>query len=81
MFHQVKVPPEDSDSLRFMWWENEYLKEPRAEYQMTSHIFRAADSPSCANYCLRRTSDDNKSSFNEEAINTVKKDFYVDDLL
>ena len=81
MFHQVNVPPEDSDSLHFMWWGNEDLKEPPAEYQMTSHIFGAANSPSCANYCPRRTADANKSSFSEDAINTVEKDFYVDDLL
>ena len=45
MFNQVKVPPEDSDALRFLWWEDSDLERP-SEFQMTSHIFGATDSPS-----------------------------------
>ena len=26
MFNQVKVPPEDSDALRFLWWEDSDLE-------------------------------------------------------
>ncbi|CAB4010492.1 Hypothetical predicted protein, partial [Paramuricea clavata] len=81
MFHQVKVPPKDSDSLRFLWWDDKDLEGMPEEYQMTSHIFGATDSSCCANYCLKRTAEDNKAEFSEEAVNTVKKDFYVDDLL
>ena len=51
MFNQVKVPPEDSDALRFLWWEDSDL-ERLSEFQMTTHIFGATDSPSCANFCL-----------------------------
>ena len=40
MFNQVKVPPEDSDALRFLWWENYELESP-LEFQMTSHVFGA----------------------------------------
>jgi hypothetical protein len=80
MFHQVEVPLKDSDSLRFLWWDDKDLEGTPEEYQMTSHIFGATDSP-CANYCLKRTVEDNKAEFSEEAVNTVKKDFYVDDLL
>ena len=52
MFNQVKVPPEDSDALRFFWWENNDLESP-SEFQMTSHIFGAKDSPNCVNFCLK----------------------------
>ena len=52
MFNQVKVPPEDSDALRFLWWEYSDLERP-SEFQMTSHIFGATDSPSCATFCLK----------------------------
>ena len=45
MFNQVKVPPEDSDALRFLWWEDSDL-EKLLEFQMTTHIFGATDSPS-----------------------------------
>ena len=48
---------------------------------MVSHIFGAKDSPSCANYCLKRTAADNKKNFSEEAVKSVQEDFYVDDLL
>jgi hypothetical protein len=80
MFHQVKVPPKDSNSRRFLWWDDKDLEGTPEEYQMTSHIFGATDSQCCANYCLKRTAKDNKAELSEEAVNTVKKDFYVDDL-
>ena len=80
MFNQVKVPPEDSDALRFLWWETNDLESP-SEFQMTSHIFGAKDSPSCANVCLKRAAEDSKGRFSDEAVNAVTKDFYVDDFV
>ena len=80
MFNQVKVPPEDSDALRFLWWETNDLESP-SEFQMTSHIFGAKDSPSCANFCLKRAAEDSKGRFSDEAVNAVTKDFYVDDFV
>ena len=53
MFNQVKVPPEDSDALRFLWWEDSDL-ERLSEFEMTTHIFGDTDSPSCANFCLKK---------------------------
>ena len=80
MFNQVKVPPEDSDALRFLWWETNDLESP-SEFQLTSHIFGAKDSPSCANFCLKRAAEDSKGRFSDEAVNAVTKDFYVDDFV
>ena len=74
MFNQVKVPPEDSDALRFLWWEDSDLERP-PEFQMTSHIFAATDSPSCANFCLKRAAKDRKRRCGDEAVSAVKKDF------
>ena len=74
MFNQVKVPPEDSDALRFLWWEDSDL-ERLPEFQMTSHIFAATDSPSCANFCLKRAAEDRKRRCSDEAVSAVKKDF------
>ena len=53
MFHQVRVPKEDSDALRFLW--KEAPKQPGAPdvYAMTVHIFGAADSPCCASTAWR----------------------------
>ncbi|XP_068734824.1 uncharacterized protein [Montipora capricornis] len=80
MFNQVKVPPEDADAFRFLWWENDNLEQP-SEFQMTSHIFGASDSPSCANFCLKRAAEDNRGNFSEDVVNAVKKYFYVDDFI
>lgn len=48
MFHQVKVPQEDSDLLRFLWWSGGNVNEPMVEYNATSSL-------SCASHGLRRT--------------------------
>ena len=70
MFNQVKVSPKDADALRFLWWEDSNLERP-SEFQMTNHIVGATDSPSCANFCLRRAAEDNKGNFSEDAVNAV----------
>ncbi len=48
MFHQVKVPPEDADLLRFLWWPDSDLSQELQEYRMEVHLFGATSSPSCA---------------------------------
>ena len=81
MFHQVKDDPQDSDALRFLWWPNDDLCEQPAEYRMEVHLFGSTSSLSCANFCLRKTAEDNIENFAHEVIDTVKKNFYVDDCL
>lgn len=80
MFHQVRVPAEDCDALRFLWWSGDLHDEP-AEYQMLVHIFGASSSPCCSNKALRQTADDNEDKYGSEAAVTVRRNFYVDDLL
>ena len=80
MFHQVKICLEDQDSLSFLWWQDN-LNEPPEECAMTVHIFGAIDSPCVANSALRKTADDNETDFDPGIITTMKKNFYVDDLL
>ena len=79
MFHQVTVLPRDADALRFLWWSGSWDNPPE-EYQMLVHIFGAASSPCCANKSVRQT-DDNEEWFSPEVINTVRRNFYVDDVL
>ena len=81
MFHQVRLPDTDPDLLRFLWWPNGNLDKNLEEFQMMVHLFGAVSSPSCANFALRKTAEDNKEKFNPEVINTVHKNFYVDDCL
>ena len=81
MFHQVRVAPNDRDTLRFLWWQDGDITKPIVTYRMTSHLFGGVWSPSCANYTLKRTAEDCKDEFNQEVVETVKNNFYVDDCL
>ena len=55
-------------------------KEP-IEYRMQVHLFGSTSSLSCVNFCLRKTADDHKEDFDEQVINTAKRNVYVDDCL
>jgi hypothetical protein len=81
MFYQVRVRPSDRDALRFLWWPEGNLDNPPKEYKMNVHLFGGASSPSCANFALRKTAEDNASHFDDQAIQTVQRNFYVDDCL
>ena len=81
MFHQVHVTPNDYDALRFLWWPQGDLNADPQEFQMLVDLFGATSSPSCANFALRRTADDNSNDFDSMIVDTVKKNFYVDDCL
>jgi hypothetical protein len=79
MFYQVHVPEKDSDSLRFLWKENITDNNLPEVYKMLVHIFGATDSPCCANYALKRISQD--GSLDKLTATTIQRHFYVDDLL
>ncbi|XP_068760402.1 uncharacterized protein [Montipora capricornis] len=81
MFHQVKVDPLDSDALRFLWWPNDDISAQPIEYRMEAHLFGSTSSPSCANFCIRKTAQDNIGNFSHRVIDIVLKNFYVDDCL
>ena len=81
MFYQVRVPSADCDALRFLWWPEGNLSEEPEEYEMRVHLFGGASSPSCANFALKKTAKDNEADFGPEVIETVERNFYVDDCL
>lgn len=78
MFHQVRIPERDVDFLRFLWRPDGDTNQP---YRMTVHLFGAVSSPSCANFALKRTADDNEGKCSTEVLNTIRHNFYVDDFL
>nr|XP_027231846.1 uncharacterized protein LOC113823419 [Penaeus vannamei] len=78
MFHCVL--PEDRDSLRFLWFENN-TSQPLQTLRMTAHIFGGVWSPSCANYALQKVVEEYRNMYSEEVLNTVLRNFYVDDCL
>ena len=80
MYHQVQVNPDDADALRFLWLDVNSDEKPDT-YQMLLHIFGGKDSPSCANYAVRRTASDHGSKFDEAVAECVNRFFYMDDLL
>ena len=81
MFHQVRVDPKDNDAFRFLWWPDGDLSKEPQDYQMLVHLFGATSSPSCASYALRKTATDNQSEFDIQMIDTLNRNFYVDDCL
>ena len=78
MFNKVAVPPEDQAALRFLWHQS---PESGIEvYQYLRHIFRAKCAPTCSNYVLLRTAEDNGQQ-NPVAARAVKRYFYMEDFL
>ena len=81
MFHQVRVPEDQRDYLRFLWWPDGALSQSMEEYQMNVHLFGAVSSPSCSNFALRRAADDAEEQVGSETADALRKNFYVDDCL
>ena len=81
MFYQVRVPEDQRSYLRFLWWPEGNLEIEPIDYEMCVHLFGGISSPSCSNFALRRTADDSEDEFGSEAAMTLKRNFYVDDML
>ena len=81
MFYQVRVKADNYDVQRFLWWPNGDFNKELEEFQMTVHIFGAVSSPSCANYALRKVAEDQINKIDSDVIDTIRKNFYVDDCL
>ena len=81
MFYQVQVIEDDTNALRFLWWTSDDLEKAPEEFKMCVHIFGAKSSPCCANKALRMTAQDNEGSYDQDVVQTVQRNFYVDDVL
>lgn len=77
MYYQVKVPVNERDMLRFLWWRDGDINSPLCEYRMTAHIFGAVSSPACAIYALNKVADEVDDNIGD----IIRDNFYVDDLL
>ena len=78
MFHQVHVPREDRDVLRYLWWLNGDTRNSPETYRMTVHLFGGTWSPSMCTFALQQTARDHSKDFESTVINTILRDFYVD---
>ncbi|XP_061191695.1 uncharacterized protein LOC133199905 [Saccostrea echinata] len=81
MFHQVAVPEEDRDCMRFFWWKDGNLSAEPKQYRMKVHIFGAVSSPTCCNYALKKTAEEHGNNYDQSIQNTIMKNMYVDDCL
>ena len=81
MFHQCFVMEQDRRFLRFLWWPaGDTSQKPRV-YAMKVHLFGGKSSPSVVNYCMKKIADDNVEEFSELAIDTLRRSFYMDDMI
>ena len=80
-FHQVLVPEKDRSLLRFLRWENYDTSSKILDFEMNVHVFEGTSSPSCCNYALKKAALDNESNYHPVVALTLKRNFYVYDLL
>ena len=81
MFLQVRVPRAQRNYLRFLWWPDGDTTVELKIYRMCCHLFGATSSPAVASFALQYSADQNKEKYSDQAVETVKNDFYVDDCL
>ena len=77
MYHQVKIPLCDRDSLRFLWYDH---GNSICHYRMTSHLFGGVWCAASATYALRRLLHD-FPEVDSDVAEIVNRSFYVDDCL
>ena len=80
-FHQVLVPEKDRSLLRFLSWENYDTSSKILDFEMNVHVFEGTSSPSCCNYALKKAALDNESNYHPVVALTLKRNFYVYDLV
>ena len=79
MFFQVHIRPFDSNVLHCLWCPGNDVQRRLEEYQTTVHLIGAVSSPSCANFALQKTAEENFQQFDFDVINTGRRNFYVVD--
>ena len=75
MHHQFGVSSSNAEALMFLWQEDLSQSDPEV-YQMLVHIFGGKDSPSNANYALKKTGVDNFDRYSPSTIESVLKSFF-----
>ena len=78
MFYAFHLPKSDLNFARFFWWKDNDPRKDLMEYRATRHVFGNKSSPSLANIGLRYAIY-NSPQTSQKAIESVKRNFYVDD--
>ena len=76
MFNEVAVPEADQVALRFLWHQSP--KSAIEVYQFMRHTFGVKCAPTCSNYALLRSAEDNEMEFPTATL-AVNRNFYMDD--
>ena len=79
LFHQVRVEPDDTKNLRFLWWPKSDVNCPPVDFQMLIYIFGATSPPSVCNSALRRAAIYNEAGASKQTVAADLNSFYVDD--
>ena len=77
MYMQVKFPADQRRSLKFLWIENDMVRQ----FRMCSHIFGGKFCASSSAYALKRAVQDSPSNPSNLVIRAINYNCYVDDLL
>lgn len=80
MFYNVRIPVEDCNFMRFLWFEDGDPTKEIVEYRLTHQVPGLTDSPSNAGFALRQIAKENISGASAETCQTINQNFYVDDL-
>ena len=81
MYFQILVADEHRNLLRFLWWKDGDMSKEIIDHEICVHVFGGVSSGACSNYALRRTAIENESNYDKDAAETLKNNFYVDDML
>ena len=81
MYYQIKVHPNDRNTLSFLWWKSGCFSDAPSTYRITSHLFGAKSSPSVALFCLKETEQRFGKAYSSDVCEAVRRNFYVDDCL
>ena len=81
MFHQVRVPKDDRDVLRFLWYPGGRLDAAPLHYRMKAHLFGGTWSPSVCAFALKLAAKEEAAGASPAVTETILRNFYVDDCL
>ncbi|XP_076299336.1 uncharacterized protein LOC143218181 [Lasioglossum baleicum] len=78
MFRQILVHPDDANYQKILWRKNQ--KEAVKSYRLNTVTYGTASAPFLAARCLQQLAEDEARSY-PLAVDIIKNDFYMDDLL
>ena len=82
MFHQVLVPEKyRSQPVKIFVVGRSQHQQQYSRFWDGCTVFGGTSSPSCCNYAMKRKAMDNEEKYLKKPTDTLRRNFYVDDLL